>query len=159
MADDDRGWGRDSATGWKLPSDRPGRFGRRVVGQPSRIEPLGLVDRTFPRRSGRNVPADQDVIRMNKTESSCVGPCSSNPALLTVATVIAMIVGRVSGLNPQLSSVLVAAGVGLVASETACFRSSSSAMPRRSKCFSGRLLERCYIWDWPPFLGPRRYSP
>jgi len=67
-----------------------------------------------------------------------------NPVLLTVATVIAMIVGRVSGLNPQLSSVLVAAGVGLVASETALlpivFKRNAPPVEMFQRAFIGTVL-------------------
>jgi len=42
-----------------------------------------------------------------------------NPAVLAVATVLALVVGRVSGLNPNPVSILAAAGIALVASELA----------------------------------------
>ena len=42
-----------------------------------------------------------------------------NPAVLAVATVVALVVGRVSGLNPNPVPILAAAGIALIASEMA----------------------------------------
>jgi len=42
-----------------------------------------------------------------------------NPAVLAVATVLALVVGRVSGLNPNPVPILAAAGIALIASTMA----------------------------------------